>query len=75
MPVRRALQRLRRSAADQLLQMFQVPRPLDRNRGDGAVDLTGIARRQFDPGRADILLQAMPFRSAGDRDDPRFLSQ
>ena len=64
-----------RSATDQLLQMFRIPGSLHRDLGQRRFDVAQIVRRQLDGGRADVLLQTMQLRGAGDRHDPRLLSQ
>jgi hypothetical protein len=63
------------SATDELLQMFRVPGSLHRDPGDGTVDVADIVGREFHRRRVDILLQAMQFCGAGDRNDPRLPSQ
>jgi hypothetical protein len=63
------------SATDQPLQMFWVARSLDRDLGDGAVDVAEIVCSQFDASRSDVFFQAMQLGGAGDRNDPRLLGQ
>ena len=58
-----------------LLELFGIASPLHRDLGGGALDLAEIVGRQFDGSRADVLLQAMQLRGAGDRHDPRLLRQ
>jgi hypothetical protein len=48
---------------------------LHRDLGDGALDVAEIIGHQVDASRPDVLLQPVQFCGAGDRHDPRLLSQ
>src|SRR5205823_5292067 len=44
-------------------------------RREGGLDAAQVVGRQLDRDRAEVLLQAVQFRRAGDRNDPRLLGQ
>jgi hypothetical protein len=54
---------------------FRKPRALDRNLRRGIFDFASVAGREFDCGRAQILLQAIQLSSPRYRYDPWFLCQ
>jgi len=64
-----------RSAVDHPLRAFGVARPVHRDLGGGALDLSKLVGREFDGGRAHVLLQALQLPGAGDGNDPRLLDQ
>jgi hypothetical protein len=64
-----------RSAAGHLFELFGIACPLHRGLGDGAPDVAEIIGHQLDTSRPDVLLQPVQFCGAGDRHDPRLLSQ
>jgi hypothetical protein len=49
--------------------------PLHLDVGEGILDLAKVVLRQFEGGRAEILLQAVRLGGARDRDDPGLLRQ
>lgn len=63
------------SAADPGLKVRRISIALHRHLGEGTFDVAQIVRRQFDAGRADILLEALELRGSGNRNDPRFLGK
>src|SRR6266576_2105226 len=67
--------RRRRSAPGHLLQLFRISSSLYRDLRCGALDLPEIVRCKFNRRGADILLQAMQLRGAGDWNDPRLLRE
>src|SRR5581483_3040985 len=63
------------SQTSPFLQLFAVPRPLDRDLLRGAVDLAQFPGRQFDGNRSDVLLQARKLRGPRNRNDPWLLGK
>jgi hypothetical protein len=60
-----------RSQAGPLLQLFGIPRPLDRDFCGRAFDVTQVLGGQFDRCCANILFKAIRLRGPRDRHDPR----
>src|SRR5258708_3169266 len=63
------------SATNQFLEMFGIAGSLQLYLGGGAFDRSQVFRRELERDCTVVLLQAVEFRGAGDRNDPRFLSQ
>ena len=63
------------SAAGALHHLLRVAVSLYHETRRDAVDLAQVVGGQFDRGRAEVLLQAVQLRRAGDRHDPRLLRQ
>ena len=63
------------SPVDHLLRRLGVPLPLHADLRRGVLDLAEVVRGQFDGGRPDVLLQAVPLRRPRDGHDPRLLGE
>ena len=59
------------SAADPLLEVFGIALAVHRDLCRGILDSLQIRPRELHVRGADVLLEAMQLRGAGDRDDPR----
>src|SRR6185503_6614203 len=66
---------LRASAVDHLLRAFGVPVSVHRDPRGSRIDLTQVVRRELDVCRAEVLLQPVKLRRAGNRYDPGPLRQ
>ena len=64
-----------RSAADHCCKFRRIAIPLDRDFGEGALDISQITLSQLDVGRANVFFQPVQLRGAGYRYDPGFLRE
>src|SRR6185437_6600438 len=62
-------------AIDHALHGFGIALALYMDFRCGGIDLAQIIGSKFDVRSAEVLLEAMDFGCAGDRDDPRLLSE
>src|SRR6478672_2395207 len=65
----------RASASDAGLEMRRVAVAVHRDLRDGGLDLPEVGRRELHLRRAEVLLETMHLRGAGDRHDPRLLRE
>ena len=65
--------RFRRLVVDHSQRTLGVPCPMDIDLRDGPFNLAEVVGREFDVGRADVLLKAIALRCPRNRHNPRLL--